>query len=299
MDLRKIFRIAGLGLAVVGVAAGLSGCGGAKLSTAREQRARGEYYDAAKTYRKVYNKLTKKEDRPLRGEIAFEMAECYRRLNQFQRASAAYQNAIRYEWPDSSAYLRLAEMQHAAGQYAQAVKNYETYLSMCPADEEAENGLIGAKNAVAKKGATRYVVRKADLFNSSRSDFSPMFIPGEYDRLYFSTTREKVNGPRSEITGTKKGDIWMAAKNEQGVWQRPEPVEGELNTDMDEGIISFAPDGQLMYLTRARREPNANTTVEIFTSQRSDAKWGAPVKYVITGDTLSAMGHPAVSPDGR
>lgn len=97
----------------------------------------------------------------------------------------------------------------------------------------------------------------------------------------------------------KKGDIWMSSKDEKGLWQRPEPVEGELNTDMDEGIISFASDGNLMYLTRARREPNSSTTVEIFTSQRSDAKWSAPVKFEITGDTLSAMGHPAVSPDGQ
>ena len=35
------------------------------------------------------------------------------------------------------------------------------------------------------------------------------------------------------------------------------------------------PDGNMMYLTRARREPNSPTTVEIFTSQRSDAKWSA------------------------
>ena len=227
------------------------------------------------------------------------MAECHRRLSQFQRAAAAYQNAIRYEWPDTMAYLRLAEMLHASGQYGQAVKAYEEYLSMRPESAEAKNGLAGAQVAAKKAGATRYVVRKSDLFNSPRSDFGPMFVPGETDRLYFATTREKVNGPRSEITGMKKGDIWMSSKDEKGLWQRPEPVEGELNTDMDEGIISFASDGNLMYLTRARREPNSSTTVEIFTSQRSDAKWSAPVKFEITGDTLSAMGHPAVSPDGQ
>ena len=41
--------------------AGLSGCKSAKLSTANEQYDRGEYFDASKTYRKVYNKLTKRE----------------------------------------------------------------------------------------------------------------------------------------------------------------------------------------------------------------------------------------------
>ena len=277
----------------------LSGCGGAKLATANEQMARGEFNDAAKTYRKIYNKLTKKEERKQRGEVAFLMAECHRRLSQFQRAAAAYQNAIRYEYPDTIAYLRLAEMQHASGQYAQAIKNYETYLAMRPGSREAENGLTGARIGADKSGATRYVVRKNDLLNSPRSDFGPMYVPGEYDRLYFATTREKVAGPRSEITGMKKGDIWMTTKDEKGIWQRPEPVEGELNTEMDEGIISFSPDGNMMYLTRARREPNASTTVEIFTSQRSDAKWSAPVKFEILNDTISAVGHPAVSPDGQ
>ena len=286
-------------VAAIAMAIAVASCGGAKLSVANEQLARGEYNDAAKTYRKIYNKLTKKEERPQRGEVAFLMAECHRRLSQFQRAAAAYQNAIRYEYPDSTAYLRLAQMQHASGQYAQAVRSYETYLSMKPGDKEAENGLAGARIGADKSGATRYVVRKSDLFNSPRSDFAPMFVPGETDRLYFATTREKVNGPRSEITGMKKGDIWVASKDEKGLWQRPEPVEGELNTDMDEGIISFSPDGNLMYLTRARREPNASTSVEIFTSQRSDAKWSAPVKFEILNDTISAVGHPAVSPDGQ
>ena len=274
-------------------------CGGAKLSTANEQMARGEYYDAARTYRKIYNKLTKKEERAKRSEVAFLMAQCHERLRQFQRAAAAYQNAIRYEYPDTSAYLGLAQALHSSGQYAQAVKAYEDYLAMRPDDPTALNGLIGARMGANRSGATRYVVRKSELFNSPRSDYAPMFLPGSTDRLYFTTTREKVNGPRSEITGTKKGDVWTAQKDENGVWQRPEAVEGELNTDVEEGIVSFSPDGTTMYLTRARREPNASTTVEIFTSQRSDAKWSAPTKFEITADTISAVGHPAVSPDGE
>ena len=46
------------------------------------------------------------------------------------------------------------------------------------------------------------------------------------------------------------------------------------------------------------REPNSNTGVEIYTAQRSDAKWSDGTKYEITADTLSNYGHPAVSPDG-
>lgn len=277
----------------------LGGCRGAKLSTANEQMERGEFFDASKTYRKIYNKLTKREDRPLRGEVAFKMAECHRRLNQYARAAAAYQNAARYGYADSSLYFDMATMLHADGKYAPAVKAYKDYLLYHPDDVLAQNGLIGAQMALEKKGATRYVVKNAKLFNSRRADFSPMFLDRSLDQIYFTTTNEKVTGTkRSEITGMKKGDIWFSTKNERGEWKRPEKVEGELNSELDEGIVSFTPDGQTMYLTRARREPNANTGVEIYTSQRSDAQWSAPVKFEITADTISSYGHPAVSPDG-
>ena len=54
-------------------AALLVSCSGAKLSVANEQYARGEFYDAAQTYRKVYSKTNPRKERKLRGEIAFKM----------------------------------------------------------------------------------------------------------------------------------------------------------------------------------------------------------------------------------
>ncbi len=295
--MKKILHIVILALTIGAV---LSGCGGAKLSVADEQMARGEYFDASKTYRKLYNKLTKKEERAQRGVIAFRMAECYRRMSQSARASAAYQNAIRYGYPDSIATLRLAQMLHAEGKYPAAIKSYEEFLMLAPGNVEAQNGLAGARMALETKGQrTRYVVKQPKMINSRRADYSPMFFGTDGDVLYYTTTNEKVTGNNnSEITGMKKSDIWVMKKNERGEWQRPEAVEGELNTEFEEGIASFSPDGSTMYLTRARREPNSSTGVEIYTSQRSDAKWSAPVKFDITADTVSSYGHPSVSPDG-
>lgn len=273
-------------------------CGGAKLSVADEQMARGEYHDASKTYRKIYNKLKRKEERELRGKVAWRMAECYSRLNQHARAASAYQNAIRYGYEDPMAQLQLARSLHADGKYPAAVKAYQVYLEEHPDDVLALNGLKGAQMATEMKTKrTRYVVKQDRLLNTRRADFSPMFNGPE--QLFFTTTNEKVTGEsRSEITGMKKGDIWFAKVNEKGEWQRPEPVEGELNTDADEGSASFTSDGSTMYLSRARREPNSNTGVEIYTSTRSDAKWSAPVKFEVTSDTLSSYAHPAVSPSG-
>ena len=118
----------------------LGGCRGAKLATANEQMERGEFFDASKTYRKIYNKLTKREERPLRGEVAFKMAECHRRLNQYARAAAAYQNAIRYEYPDSTVFLLLAQMQQATGNYPAAMRNYEEDVNKALVDTAGREG---------------------------------------------------------------------------------------------------------------------------------------------------------------
>ena len=282
-------------------AALLVSCSGAKLSVANEQYARGEFYDAAQTYRKVYSKTNPRKKRKLRGEIAFKMAECYRRINMAPRSSAAYQNAIRYDYPDSMALFYLARSQQYEGKYKEAIKNYQAYLETNPQSSLAKNGIRGCNLAQQwKKTPTRYIVKKATMFNSRRSDFAPMFLGEDFDQVYFSSSTEKALGKnKSGITGTKNCDLFFSKKNERGAWQKPEPIEGDVNTEDDEGVISFSPDGTTMYLTKARREPNADTSVEIYTSTRTGAQWSAPQKYEITADTLSAFGHPAVSPDGE
>ena len=279
----------------------LSGCRSAKLSDAAEQYARGEYHSAMLTYKKIYNKLTRREERQQRGVVAFRLGECYRHLNMAANASGAYRNALRYNYPDSMALLYLAQSQHMEGKYKEAIKSYEQFLEKAPKNVLARDGLRGSQNAARiKANPTRYKVAAAKLFNSRRADFCPMFFDAAHDVLYFTSSTEKSKGTaKSEVTGTKNSDIYFSKKNEKGVWQRPEAVDGELNTDFDEGITSFSPDGTTMYLAKARREENASTSVEIFTSQRSEAKWSAPVKLEITADTLSAYGDPAVSPDGN
>ena len=280
----------------------LMSCGSAKLSVANEQYARGEYYQAAQTYRKVYNKMRKKSERPMRGRIAYMMGDCYQRLNMSARASAAFNNAVRYQYAetDSMTYLYLAQSQHAEGKYKDAIKNYELFLAKNPNSRVAHNGLIGCVEAVKwKENSTRYIVKRADLFNSRRSDCSPMLQGEQYDQLYITTSSDKAVGEKkSAITGVKSFDIFLSKKNEKGEWMKPEPLEGEINTEADEGMVSFSPDGSTMYLSKARQDPNKNAGAEIYTSTRSGAQWSAPTKLEIIADTLSSLAHPAVSSDG-
>ncbi|MBR5674370.1 MAG: OmpA family protein [Muribaculaceae bacterium] len=295
---RTIYIVVGLMLASVVLS--LASCKGPKLKDADEAYDRGEYFDAATIYRKLYNRYNRKEDQWLRGELAFQLGMCHLKLNQGNRASAAFQNAIRYEYEDTTLMLRLAQAQQREGQYAAAIKSYNEYLDIAPDSWEAQVGIEGCELAPKwKEEGSRYIVKQDKMFNSRRADYCPMYLDKNQEYIYFTSTNEKSTGElRSEITGTKKGDIYFSKKDEKGKWSRPEVVDGGLNTEHDEGAAAFSPDGSTMYLSRAVRQ-NWPTVVEIYTSSRSEAKWGAPQKFEITADTLSNYSDPAVSPDGQ
>ena len=289
-----------LGLVLASVMMSLASCKGPQLKQADEAYDRGEYFDAAVIYRKLYNHYNRKEDAWLRGELAYQLGMCHLKLNQGNRAAAAFQNAIRYEYDDSTTLLRLAQAQQREGLYAAAINSYNAYLDMFPDDWEAKVGLRGCELAPQwKDEGSRYIVKAFKLFNTRRAEYCPMYLDKNLEYIYYTSTNEKSLGEKpSEITGTKKGDIYFSKKDEKGVFTRPEPVDGGLNTEHDEGAAAFSPDGSTMYVARAVRQ-DWPTTVEIFTSSRSEAKWGAPQKFEITADTLSNYSDPFVSPDGQ
>ena len=275
-------------------------CRSAKLSEAEEKQRIGEYYEAAAIYRKVYTK-TSPQKRDLRGYIAFRMAECNRLINNTGKATSGYMNAIRYDYPDSIVYLRLAQMQHKAGAYTEAIKNYDIYSENQPSSQLALNGIQGCELAPGwRKNPTRYEVHRMDKFNSRRAEFSPMLTGEKYDQLYFASSRTKDKEAKiSAITGQNNNNLFLVKQDEKGAWLAPQELEDEVNTEFDEGTPSFSADGNTMYYTYCAQDPEGPRTAEIYISNRSSAKWGKGTRATIVKDSVTALGHPSISPDGK
>ena len=267
---------------------------------AEQSYAIGEYYAASINYKKSYSRCAPKE-KAKRAVRAFMMGECYRHIGYTQKAMAAYTNAIRYNVPDSTAYLHLGRQQLKAGQYKQAAQNFGKYLEFDPGNELARSGLRSCELGPQWKAKpNQYSVKREALFHSRRSDYSPMLVGDDADQLVLSSTRNDAKGDEiSGITGVKFGDLFFSRKNEQGKWQPVEIIEGEVNTEYDEGASCLSPDGKTMYFTRCSSDPSYPRYAEIWKSQRSDATWSKPTKCDISRDTLSSFAHPAVSPDGQ
>lgn len=282
------------------IVSSLYSCKSAKLSDAEEKQRIGEYYEAAAIYRKVYTKTSPKK-RDLRGYIAYRMAECNRLINNTGKATSAYMNAIRYDYPDSTVYLRMGQMLQKTGRYPEAIKNYDIYMENDPSNLLAINGIQGCELAPGwKKNPTRYEVRRMDKFNSRRGEFSPMLAGDKYDQLYFASSRSKDKDAKvSAITGQNNNNLFLVKQDEKGAWLAPVELEDEVNTEYDEGTPSFSPDGNTMYYTYCAQDPEGPRTAEIYISTRSSAKWGKGTRATIVKDSVTALGHPSISPDGK
>ncbi len=277
-----------------------SSCGSVEKSIRRGDAALalGEYAEAAGQYKRAYSRTAPKE-KALRGRIAYKMGDAYRRYGNVARAVGAFRNAERYHYTDTLTYYYLGELLRQQGDYKGAVKAYTAYLDSFPGFQPALRGLEACKDAEAlRKKGSPYTVRLFTLFNGTRSDYAPAYLGMDATQLYFTTTRQQVLGDISGITAMKNGDIYFSKKDEKGKWKPVEPLEGDVNTDFDEGACSFSPDGKTMYLTVCRTDPQYPRHAEIWASQRGDAKWGKPSQLNITADTLSSYAHPAESPDG-
>lgn len=298
----------------------LAGCGADKnLKKGEKYLAIGEYYDAANQFRQAYSKTAPKE-KARRGDIALKIAHCNERINATQKASAAYANAIRYGRASAADRLAYARQLLKAGSYKQAAEQFGIVLDSInngayqepdrtkpnqmdikAAKQLAQNGLLSAQKAPQwKQEGSRYKVKRMDVFNSRRDDYSPVLAGDQHEYLYFTSTRNDAQGNElSGITGAKPADIFMSEKDDKGHWSKPEAVTGGLNTDFDEGACALTPDQRTMYLTQCVSDASYPRYAQIVMSARSDAAWGKPTELKITADTLSSYAHPAVSPDGE
>ena len=276
-------------------------CGAdAYIKKGEKNLALGEYFDAANNFKQAYTRTSSK-DKAARGRLSTKLAFCYDKMNASQKAVGAYQNVLRYGVADANTHLLLGRQLLKTGAYKAAEAQFKSALDSLPGNKLASEGLLSAQQAAQTKSeGSHYIVKRMDAFNSHKADYSPMFFGDDHNKLYFSSTRNEAKGDAlSGITGAKPADIFVSERDDKGKWSKPEPVQGGLNTEYDEGACTFSPDQRTMYFTQCTTDPNYPRYAQVMTSARSDAAWAKATKLDISKDTLSSFAHPAVSPDGQ
>ena len=278
----------------------LGSCSARKyLASAAKSYEIGEHYNAIEKYRKAYRSQQLSVEKP---EIAFRIAESYRRLSDFAKAVVWYKNAIKRNYSEPICMLHYADCLKATQKYDEAITWYQTYLGVKPDDAMAKNGLEGAK--IAKEWLdkpNRYMVGIVKELNSNNNDYSPVFVGGRDNEVIFTSTRDVVSGKRkSNITGTRFGDLFTSKfEIQKQKWEKPKLLDQNnlINTASDEGAAALSDKGDQMIFTRCVYDKTKDIGAQLFSTNQSRDEWSEPTLIELVGDSMIAA-QPSISSDG-
>lgn len=275
----------------------LSACGSAKYGRdAMLSHDIGEYYKAIEKYRKA----TKHEkDRDKRMLYAYQIAECYRYIGDYERAELYYKNAIRRGYTDEIALLHHADMLRATQQYEDAIETYRIYLDSVPDDDRALAGLESIRKTQEwVANPTRHIINPIKEINSRESDYAPVFVAGRDNEIIFTSTRKAATGKKSSmITGQSYADLFRSTFGiQKQKWEEPKLLDENLiiNTGDEEGAGTLSSTGEQMIFTRCRYDKTQSLGAELFSSSQSRGAWSEPIRVQVVGDSIVAA-HPALN----
>jgi len=278
----------------------------------------GRYYYAQGLYEKAYKKS---KDKETKADIAFKAASCFDQVNEARKASSWYRRAILNRDTFSNAVLKLAYSEVKNGKIEEAEENFWEYLDLKPdAKKDKDPSEILKRISMWEEYPGRYKVEVLKDFNSSSSDFSPIYMGKDTNVVFFSSTRKLKNKPKKDgVTGDSYSNIFESHYSNEVIrksrkkkgkkatsrkvivdtyqWSKPRGISDTINTGWNEGAACFSMEADVLYFTSSRKVTKENQGTKIFVVQRKEEDWGRVAQLDLVSDSLS-VGHPSISADG-
>jgi hypothetical protein len=209
-------------------------------------------------------------------------SECYYRLKKYKIALDYYNKAMATQsFITPEGYLFYAKCYHRLAELDKAVEYYNKYLKdiapLSPEYAETRRYIQECKYAksMMAKPVPVTISNLGKEINSRYEEYAPS-VTADGNKLYFTSRRSSTTGGKVDEKGDYKfyEDIFFSQKDVNGKWMEAEKVEGKVNTESHDGILSITPDGLGMYVYKN----DGKVSGDIFYSQ----------KDVNTGEFLEA-----------
>ncbi|MBI2967772.1 MAG: OmpA family protein [Bacteroidetes bacterium] len=255
----------------------------------------GEYYTAIMHYKKAY---AKERSNAEKARIIFQIAECYRLVNDPKSSEVWYTKAIQIKYHDPVAWFYLADAKKANGKYDEALADFNKYKELKPDDPRGSDGAKScelAQNWI--DNPSRYQVENVVLINSPQSDFAPAYSKKDYKTIIFTSAREGTLGDATDgTTGQRFTDLFEVKLDRKGKWSTPTLVPEPLNSEVNEGAVTFDSKFKAIYFTRCPIEGGKIGGCQIYTAAPKGNDWASPEKISLGPDS-NTIGHPSLSAD--
>ncbi len=269
-----------------------------ELSKANSEFDKLQYHSAIEYYKKAIKKIG--EDTHQKRAATFKIAECYRLMNDPDKAEPFYGELIagNYRDNDPALYLRYADVLKTQGKVNDAKAYYRKYLKKKPASHPAKLGLKSCDWILANEmNRGRVKVTEIPSINSGYDDFAPAFYTAKFDALIFTSNRDVSTGKlRDQWTGSDFSDLFTTVQS-GNTWSHPVLLEeeGVINTNIHEGTPSLNGTFSTIYFTRCERKGDRNKYCKILKAAKDGSEWMKP--EVVFSDSTANMGQPSVSKD--
>ena len=266
---------------------------------------RGGYFEAAADYQASYAKL--KGDLDEKGRVCFRIGECYRLSRALGAAEEWYKRAVELKWADDNpeVYMNYGIVLMGQGEFDDAIDQFESYKK-AGGDGSLASTMIASCNSAAESlivNDSRFVVEPLVMVNSPSFDFAMAIADKRGEEVIFASSRSSsVGSGEDPITGESYMDLFTAEVDRKGKWSIPEPLGNAINTPSNEGGVTLDSKYKTLYFTRCLIDKDNNYPCDIFVTQKTGSKWGAPEEFPIVDratDDSSQVGQPTMSPDDQ
>lgn len=269
-----------------------------QIEKADETFESGEYYKALEQYLKAYEKKDLKKE--TKAYVTYQIAECYRHINNFKKAAAKYKSAISRGYENPLALLYYGQMLKINQKYKLAIDAFEAYLKLVPKDKEARNALKSTK--LCDKWfahPTRHELSIVKEINTKVNEFAPAFANKDYTKLYITSTAKIDQFTKfNNVSGQYFSSILETDFTKLEKWSKPQPVSDTINSPFDDGTCTFTNNFNTMYFTRCNVVAGVKLGCSIYKAFRKPGEDWSKVEHVpIVADSVS-IGHPSISEDG-
>lgn len=279
-----------------------SAIGQSKLKKAMREMDKLNYVEAI-------NLLTDEVSNTGSAEAILQLAECYRRTSDWEKASEWYSKIVEkpIAQPEHKLYYGQALMRE--GRSREAGKWFAAYLETHPNDMRASNLLLSCEVASEMHAPSRQLYQVDNLpINTPYSEHSPAYYKGG---ILFSTDR-KEDSPvsrTSTLTGYNFLDFYHAPGEDTGIagcnqlqLGRAVKLDGGLNSTYHDATISFAMNGELAFFTRtsfSHRSKEGIAKLKIFMARKTGPEEWSAAELLPFNENDFSYAHPTITPDGK
>lgn len=244
------------------------------------------------------------EKDPIFIEPHFLLAQIYSEAGQKQEAINEYVKALEINPKfDKKTYFLLAELEVSIGKYAEAKKDYETYVKFQNINPDtrdiAEKQLKNCNFAIeAMKNPVPFEPKNmGDGINSNLNEYFPAVTADDQTFLFTRNNRsEKV--PLQED--------FLISKKINGIWQKANLIGNGINTPGNEGAPSLSADGQILFFVACAEMDGSYGlnrkglgSCDIFYTQKVGDNWSKPYNAGQSINSKFFESQPSFAADGK